>query len=122
MKVTITGKAIVFTSGIKWEDLQKVAKYNPDALSIRDEERTIFTAALKNKSVISNAGIFFDAADPAGYACATVIADGVPTDEYVVDVYGTAVYRMNQLEAALPAVIEEIAAQDAAVKACIQQL
>lgn len=122
MKVTIAGKAVVFTSGIKAEDLEKVAKYRPEALQLKDEDRTIFTAAVKNKGVVSNAGIFFDGTDEAGYACATLVADEVPTKEFVVDTFGTAIARMNQLEAELPAVIDEIAAQDAAVKACIQQL
>lgn len=122
MKITIAGKAIVFTSDIELEDLERVAKYRPDALQLKDGDRTIFSVAVKNKGVVSNAGIFFDGADEAGYACATLVSDEVPTKEFVVDTYGTAVARMNQLEAELPAVVDEIAAQDAAVKACIQQL
>lgn len=125
MKVTIAGKAMVFTSGIKLEDLQKIAKYKPEALSmaLNEEKTKFFSAAVKKTGVVSNAGIFFDSADADGYACATLVAEcDPPTKEFVNENFGTAIFRMNQLEAQLPAVIEEIAAQDAAVDACIQQL
>ena len=122
MKVTIMGKAAVFTSDIKLEDLERISKYRPDALKLKEADQVIFTVAVKEKGVVSRSGIFFDGADNAGYACATLVFDETPDEKKIVDTYGTGIFRMNQLEAQLPAVIQDLAAQDAAVKACISQL
>ena len=122
MKVTIAGKAIVFTSAVKLDDMKRVAKYKPEALTIKEDDHQVFCAAVKDKSVVSKTGIFFDGADEAGYACATLLVDEVPTKDYVVENFATAVARMNQLEAAVAPVLEGIAQTEDEVFQSITQL
>lgn len=122
-KVTIAGDAVVVTSAVKLEDLRNLAKYRPDALILKggeDGKEPVFAISVVNGSgSINQYGASFGAAtrDEAKLATLTMVATGVDADikEFVADKLGCALTNLNKLEATLPAVVQEIAAEKKAV-------
>lgn len=127
-KFTIAGNALVITSDLKLADLETVKKYRPKALKLmggennKEELFCIDTGSDANGG-ISTYGACFGAAthDAEKKACITVQLGNVVGDikEYVADKYGQAVMYLNQLEAKLPEVLADIAAQKAGIMANI---
>ena len=122
-KITIAGEAVVVTSSMKLEDLVKIKKYRPDALVLRggeDGKEPIFCVGVTNcgAGTINKYGAEFGGAthDDAKLASITLISD-VEGDikEAIADTFGVAVLNLNKLEATLPAVLEEIEAEKAAI-------
>lgn len=123
-KIVIAGDAVVVTSAIKHEDLLTVKKYRPDALILKggeDGKEPIFGVNVTNGGVgeINQYGATFGMAtrDDDKLATLTMLATGVTTDikDFVADKIGGALINLNKLEEILPAVIEEINAEKAAV-------
>ena len=100
--ITIAGNAAVITSAIKVADITKMKKYNPAALTLKDEkEKPIFMIDMGEKASVSNAGIIFNGTsrDGNGYATATFDIGTVEDAEaYVMDKVGFSILRLNELE------------------------
>ena len=118
-KVTIAGKALVITSSLKLTDLETVKKYQPKALILmggEDGKEPVFAVAANRGSVgkIGNIGVEFgeETHDDQKLATMTLMLPGDVRDmkEYVADKYGAALVNLAKLEAALPTVVESIAA------------
>lgn len=122
-KITIAGEAIIIKSALKLEDIRTIQKYRPEALVLmggEDGKDPIFAIGVTNGSGnINDVGASFgrESYDEDKLAVITMVADGVTGDpkEWVADRIGSAVMRLNELEAKLPAVLEELAGQKAAV-------
>lgn len=122
-KVTITGRAVVITSAMKLEDIKTIEKYRPKELVLKggeDGKEPIFGIGTTNGAGNINAvGASFDAEthNDDKLACITLFLDGVTGDvkEWVADRLGAAIINLNKLEEKLPAVLEEIADEKAAV-------
>lgn len=121
------GEAVVITSAAKLEDIKKIAKYCPEALTLfsEDEEKEpLFGVGVAgNRSgCVSKSGIEFGGASEDGYAQATTVytgpADGVKAA--LADSLGPQIVMLNKLEATFPAVLEAIDADVAAIEACIE--
>lgn len=122
----INGKALTVTSSVKFEDLKKVAKYRPDALTLRsdDEKKTpIFKIVVSGDPMgkIDRNGAVFGSATASGLAVITVADPDMPADskKYVAEKIGVGALRLNKLEETLGAVIAEIDTECAAVEAAI---
>lgn len=121
-KITIAGEAVVITSSMKLEDLRKIAKYRPDALTLKggeDGKEPIFCVCVtKGTGSINNNGASFSSAthDDQKLATITMMAseDG-DIKEAVAEKYGVPVLNLNKLEATLPAVLAEIDAEKASI-------
>ena len=122
-KITITGDAVVITSAVKAEDIKKVAKYQPQALALKDEEskEEIFKVCFREGSNnIGKYGAEFGGVsrDGQGFACIT-LALNIPADadakELIADEFGNALLNLNKVEAQLPQAIQAIDAQKAQV-------
>jgi hypothetical protein len=126
-KITVAGDAVVVTSAMKLEDLRTIAKHRPKALILyggEDGKEPVFAVAPTNGvGCINSVGAEFGAEtrDDAKLAVVTMIATRVDGDviDYVADQLGTALMNLNKLEATLPAVLDEINAELAAVKSAI---
>lgn len=118
-KVTIAGKALVITSNLKLTDLETVKKYQSEALTLmggEDGKEPVFAIGIVRGSAgkIGGSGVEFgeETHDDQKLATMTLMLPGDVHDmkEYVADKYGAALVNLAKLEAALPAVVESIAA------------
>lgn len=121
-KITIAGDAVVIKSNLKLEDIAAVSKYRPNELVLKggeDGKEPIFALCVTTSAgSINSVGASFSRADADGKAMLTMFMQGVPVEkarEWVADTLGSAIIHLNTLEARLPAVLEDIAAERAAV-------
>lgn len=122
-RVTVAGDAVVVTSSMKLEDIKTIAKYRPKALTLmggEDGKEPVFAVGITNGTGnINSVGASFgrETNDEEKLASITLMLGGYTGDvsEYVADALGAALISLNKLEAQLPAVLEEIAAEKADV-------
>ena len=121
--ITIAGKVCVFTSGYTMDDLQKVANYKPDALSLKDEKGNITFSLLPSVSgmINSNALAYCDVApDGSGRACLTVgLPEGADAKKAVASKYGPVIVNANKVECQIDAALTEVNAMLADVESQI---
>lgn len=117
-RIAISGQAVTITSKVKLADLRTVEKYRPDALTIKggeDGKEIIFAVGTTSgEGNLNTYGASFGAEtyDEGKYAVITKPLTDVVGDvkEYVADMYGAAKKLLDEVEARIPAVLEEIAA------------
>lgn len=122
-KIVVAGDAAVITSAMRLEDLRTIEKYRPKELVLKggeDGKEPIFgIGTTQGVGNINAVGASFGAEtrDDEKLACITMIIDGVTGDvkDWIADRLGAAIINLNKLEAKLPAVLEEIAAEKSAV-------
>lgn len=122
-KIVIAGDAVIITSALKLEDIKTIAKYRPKELVLKggeDGKEPIFAVGVTNgPGNINEVGASFgrESHDDEKLAVITMVTDGVTGDvkEWVADRIGGAIMNLNALEQKLPAVLEEISGQKAAV-------
>lgn len=122
-KIVIAGDAVIITSALKLEDIKTIAKYRPKELVLKggeDGKEPIFAVGVTNgPGNINEVGASFgrESHDDEKLAVITMVTDGVTGDvkEWVADRIGGAIMNLNALEEKLPAVLEEISGQKAAV-------
>lgn len=112
-KITVTGEALVVTLRVSLENLQRVAKYRPEALKLKDENGDpIYSISVKGTPGINDFGATFGAAtyDENKYAAITMKVNPGDQDikEYIADTYGAAINYLGEIEEKLPGVITEI--------------
>lgn len=124
-KIVIAGQAVVVTSEMALEDLKTIKKYRPDALILKggeDGKESVFAIGI-GEGKINTVGVSFSEAtrDEAKKATLTMTTnyDGDDIEGFVSDSIGAALMNLNKLEATLPAVLEEIAAEKATIKSNI---
>lgn len=125
-KVLVAGNAVVITSAVKLDDIKLISKYQPEALVLFEgegkEKEPVFAVGIGDGGITAFGAEFNQATrDGQGKAQLTeMIPAGVENvKEYVSDKFGRAVLKLNKLEAQLPAAIEAIAAEKAAIDANI---
>lgn len=123
-KITIAGQALVVTSEVKLEDYKKVAKYRPKALILmggEDNKTPVFRVAVTNgPGSISKYGVEFGVStnDDKKLAAVTCVLDETGVEnikECVADSIGPIVMQLGKIEATIPTVLQEIAAEKAAI-------
>lgn len=118
-KIVIAGDAVVVTSALKMEDLRTIEKYRPNELVLKggeDGKEPVFAIGTTDgPGSINSVGASFgrETHDANKLATITMCTGNVSGDikEWVTDRLGSAIISLNQLEAKLPAVLAEIAAQ-----------
>lgn len=129
-KIKTINRAIVVNSEVKYDDYKLVAKYRPEALTLKggeDGKEPIFTVFVRNGGqgcIDENGAIFGEATrDDAKLATITMMFTGdaeADIKEYIVDELGGALTKLNKVEAGLPAVIEAIKAERETVRDSIE--
>ena len=115
-KAKINGKAIVVTSAAKREDLAKLAKYRPEALTLTEGEgnhkEVVFKIGVTNGAgkIGTYSADFGEAVDKDGHATITIVMpDGVTNSkEWAQEHIGPALLKMNKIEAGLNATLESV--------------
>ena len=103
-RIRIAGNAVILTSKLDFATIQKMEKYNRDALCLteikNDEEYEIFRIGTGKSSSISKYGITFMEANKQGKATATILLPEGVTDKkaYIKDNYASAIFMLNDLE------------------------
>ena len=127
-KITIVGNAVVITSTLKLEEIYRVKKYRPDALTLKggeDGKEPIFCIGVGSVGKINQYGAEFDGEthDERKLATITLLLDGFgeteDLKEFIADGIGAWVATLGKLEAQIPAVLEEIDAERAEIMANI---
>lgn len=127
-KITVVGDAVVLTSALKYDDLEKVAKYRPEALVLKggeDGKQDVFMVGVSDYvGDVDELGVIFNrkARGETGLAQLTCIIPKIDGDvkEFVAEHFGGPMMKLNKLEEQLPAVIAEINADHEAVLAGIE--
>ena len=127
-KISIAGSAVIITSDISLDNLKLIQKYRPQALSLKDEEgkTTLFAIATGESGSVTKYGAIFNSftRDADKKATITIMKNDLPAEAdkakaEIADEFGTALNFINKLEALLPAVVEEINTEHAAIMAAI---
>lgn len=123
-RITVAGESVVVTSAITLEDYRMIAKYRPDKLVLKggdDGKEPIFAVGVATNphGSINKMGAEFGSEAHDGTGRATITFDLPQTDgdvkEAVAEKVGAAIIHLNKLEEILPDVVNEIAAEKAAV-------
>lgn len=116
-------KQYTLTSTLKVADIELVKKHRPGALKKKDAEgNDIFAVSyVENKPCVAANGVAFGAKD-VDTGCAMIIGtlpetlpNGTTNGDYIADKVGSALAYINEFEASIPAVAEEIRAQRSAL-------
>lgn len=123
-QIIIAGNSCTVESAFTTEQLKKLKKYNPSALILNDaDKKPIFMVDLGNMGSISSAGIVFDGTthDGKSLACFTKLMpnDICDANSWVMDNIGTAILKLNKLEANIEAALAVVDADVAAIKETI---
>ena len=109
-KIVLTGDACIIKSGVKLDDWKKVLKFEPDFGLYNEDGEPIFLVDVDENmgSLNSNGAVFSTRPDHEGYAVITTVIDPSVEDKVqaVTDKLGTALLRLNELEAKVPEKIE----------------
>ena len=123
-RITVAGESVVVTSAITLENYRMIAKYRPAKLVLKggdDGKEPIFAVgvATNPRGSINKMGAEFGSEAHDGTGRATITFDLHQTDgdvkEAVAEKVGAAIIYLNKLEETLPDVVNEIAAEKAAV-------
>lgn len=120
-KINVLGDAVVITSELKADDIALVAKYQPKALILFNEEKEPEFGISIGAASVNRFGITFNgvARDGSGKATVTLGYSGSDDPEKIkeelADKFGIALANLNKIEKAVPAVLADIQKQKKAV-------
>ena len=122
-KATVVGDALVITSDLSLEDIKTVEKYGPEHLVLKggeDGKEELFAiCSCEGSGDINECGAAFGRTtrDDGKYAVITMMIGDVKGDvaQYVADLIGPALYKLNKLEAQIMAAMPEIEAYKGAM-------
>ena len=122
-KVVIAGDAVVITSAMKLKDLQTIAKYRPEALTLKggeDGKEPIFAISVdtRDSGSINKYGATFGSVTHDAEKLATItlhldLCEEVDAKTAVAEAVGSAIIQLNTLEGTLPEVLASIEAEKA---------
>lgn len=122
-KIVLTGDACIIKSGVKLDDWKKVLKFEPDFGLYNEDSEPIFLVDVDENmgSLNSNGAVFSTRPDHEGYAVITTVIDPSVEDKVqaVTDKLGTALLRLNELEAKVPEKIDAANAKEQEIREAI---
>lgn len=123
-KIIIAGNSCTLESAFTTEQLKKIKKYRPDSLILKDaDKKPVFMVDLGSNGSVAPMGVVFDGTTHDGQelACLTkMLPQGVvDVKSWVMENIGTAVLKLNKLEATLGAALTEIDTEVGQVEATI---
>lgn len=115
MKIAITADAYALTSSLTKEEVELAAKYNPEALCIKDKEskKTVFSVSyVDGRPSVAPFGVTFGGATRDDKGCLTItemLPKGVTNaKEYVADKFGSVIDNLKELEKTVPGEVKKI--------------
>lgn len=124
-KVITSGKSLVITSALNFSDLKTIEKFDPASLTALDsEKRPVFcVGTCTGNGSINNNGAFFVPGVGDSAQITMVVNDwGGSPKEYVTENLCGCLSKLNDLEATLPAVLEKVGKQKAAIEESVESL
>lgn len=125
-QIVLTGDACVIKSSVKLDDWKKVLKFEPEFGLYTEDGDPLFKVAIAENmgSLNNNGAVFSTRPDKDGCAVITTVMDPAVKDKVqaVTDKLGTALLRLNQLEALVPEKIEAANAKEQEIHAAIVQM
>lgn len=122
-KIILTGDACIIKSGVKLDDWKKVLKFEPEFGLYNEDDEPIFLVDVDENmgSLNSNGAVFSVRPDHEGYAVITTVIDPAVEDKVqaVTDKLGTALLRLNELEAKVPDKITEANTKEQEIREAI---
>ena len=100
MKAQYVGQALVVTSSVKVEDIQRAERICPDALILKDEEdQPIFKLGYCDHGIgVGQCGIVFNSKNAEGYAQLTLLRKEKLTKVAFEDEFGLCFIRLHEVE------------------------
>ena len=123
-KVYIVGAAAVLVSSVKLEDWKRVEKYAPETLKIVDDngEPVFKVASSEGGGSVNHFGVAWGTyTSDEGYATVTTLLDDDIENkkEAVMDIMGSALLDLRDIEQEIPGILEDIAAKEKEIESCI---
>lgn len=122
--IKVSGRTATIVSAYTFEDFVKLEKYRPEALVLEDYDgNVIFKVGTSCVGSVSDFGIgFADETFGNGKACVTVLGgDAYATaEEFVLEEVGTAINKLNKVEARIAGALDEVEAEINAIKDAIE--
>ena len=123
-KVYIIGAAAVLVSGVKLEDWKRVEKYAPETLKIVDDdgEPVFKVASSEGGGSVNHFGVAWGTyTSDEGYATVTTLLDDDIENkkEAVMDIMGSALLDLREIEQQIPEILENISAKEKEIESCI---
>lgn len=116
-EIKIMGDACVLVSGVKLEEFEKVQKYRPEGLILyggEDGKEPVFGVCVTKHGPgnISSVGVEFARStnDDDKFACLTMVVNAPVADfkQEIMDRFGPALLKLNEVEEKIPEILEEI--------------
>lgn len=130
MNAKLVGTALVVTSSVKREDIERLSVRCPDALNLyhgeEDKKELIFTVGLTDGDAeIQDFCIVFNSQthDDAKRATATIMLRGdlgKDPKETIADLFGPALKNLAEWEAGIPAILQKVDADHAELVSMVQ--
>ena len=120
-KVVSVGQAVVITSEVKLEDIKKIQKYRSEALVLKggeDNKEEIFRIGIGDGKIGTYGASFGEATrDDEKLATITMTTNynGDDIKGFIADELGVALTNLGKLEKTLPAVLDSIDKERAAI-------
>lgn len=107
-KLRKVGQAIVLTSGLKAEEINRAQKFAPKALQLFDKDKVVFAITAGGCSgSIGNHGVVFNSENAAGYAEITDFTRLVEKDE-VMEEYAVPLSKVLMIEKQVADALDEV--------------
>lgn len=124
--VKVVGRAVHITSGISVKDLERIMRYSPDSLELKDEEGNyVYGVCLSERPGINAAGVDYakKTGNADGYAELTILSIPEGTTDakkWVAENYGLFLSKLAAVEDQILADLTEINATIQAVENSIE--
>ena len=121
-KVKFAGRAIVVSSRCTVSQLREIAKYKPEALVKKEDEKEVYRLSLGTEAFGTKFATFSDnKTDSTQPATLTILVEpGIDAKEHFDDKYGSALLNLIEMEESLTHVISTIAGLKAKIATCIE--
>ena len=107
--IKVAGNAVIVTSSLKYEDLKKIARYQPEELFLRewDDDNGVNVPIFRiipsdgKAGYLDSNGAVFGRANSDGFATATMVFDPGESEDIrsaVLDRYGPGILHLEQIE------------------------
>lgn len=120
MKTRILAMQAVITADMKYDDMKKIQKYDPEKMILKDKDgNEKFRISLGECDNVSNIGITFAKDVDDAFARIEIPSHTEKKDEYVAENYGIAIAKANDIIDEMKAALADVDAKIAAIRESI---
>lgn len=120
MKTRILAMQAVITADMKYDDMRKIQKYEPEKMVLKDKDgNEKFRISIGECDSVSCVGITFAKDGDDAFARIEIPPHTERKDEYVADNYGIIIAKANEIVESMKSALDDVDAKIAAIKAGI---